>query len=270
MNILIPIFFLSLLIAILLGAHWFLYFSFINFFSLSGNSQKILIGFFIFLGLSFIISSFLSHWNDNIFTRAYYFLSGVWLGILNNFVLSAILIWIIILIARFFNLNLNSAILASPILVIAFFLSIYGVWNALNPAIKNISVSIPNLPAQWQGKKIIQISDVHLGHIHRKKFLAKIVEKINGEKPEIVVITGDLFDGMDGNLAPIIKPLEDIQTKQGVFFVTGNHETYLGLENTFRILENSQIKITCRKCGRIYLFDPKTKKYQRAPLTRST
>ncbi|OGG21135.1 hypothetical protein A3D03_05810 [Candidatus Gottesmanbacteria bacterium RIFCSPHIGHO2_02_FULL_40_13] len=34
--------------------------------------------------------------------------------------------------------------------------------------------------------------------------------------------------------------------------------------------KNSQIKITCRKCGRIYLFDPKTKKYQRAPLTRST
>ncbi|MDO9231176.1 MAG: metallophosphoesterase [bacterium] len=243
MNILIPIFFLSLLVAILLGAHWFLYFSFINFFSLSGNSQKILVVFFIFLGISFILSSVLSHWNDNIFTRTYYFLSGVWLGILNNFVLSAILIWLIILIGRFFHLDLNPALLASPIFVIAFFLSIYGVWNALNPAIKNISVSIPNLPAQWQGKKIIQLSDVHLGHIYREKFIEKIVEKINSEKPEIVVITGDLFDGMDGNLAPIIKPLEDIQTKQGVFFVTGNHETYLGLENTFRMLENSQIKI---------------------------
>ena len=69
------------------------------------------------------------------------------------------------------------------------------------------------------------------------------MEKLNNEKPEMVLITGDLFDGMDGNLAPIIKPLEDIQTKQGVFFVTGNHETYLGLENTFTTLKNSQLKI---------------------------
>lgn len=243
MNILIPIFFLSLLVAILLGAHWFLCFSFISFFSLSGSSQKIILGFFIFLGISFILSSILAHWNDNIFFRTYYFFSGVWLGILNNFVLSAILIWLIILIGRFFNLNLNPTILASPIFVIAFFLSIYGVWNALNPEIKNISVSIPNLPAEWHDKKIIQLSDVHLGHIYREKYIERIVEKINSEKTEMVLITGDLFDGMDGNLAPIIKPLEDIQTKQGVFFVTGNHETYLGLENTFTALKNSQLKI---------------------------
>jgi len=242
MNILIPIFFLSLLVAILLGAHWFLYFSFINFFSFNGNSQKILLGFLIFLGLSFIVSSILSHWNDNIFTRAYYFFSGVWLGVLNNFVLSAILIWLIILLGRFFHLNLNPAILASPIFVIAFFLSIYGVWNALNPEIKNISVSIPNLPKSWQGKKIIQLSDVHLGHIYREKFIEKIVAKVNKEKPEIVVITGDLFDGMDGNLSSLTKPLDNIQTKKGVFFVTGNHETYLGLENTFTALKNSPIK----------------------------
>ncbi|MFA6159717.1 MAG: metallophosphoesterase [Parcubacteria group bacterium] len=243
MNILIPIFFLSLLVAILLGAHWFLYFSFISFFSLSGNSQKILLGFLIFFGISFILSSILAHWNDNIFFRAYYFLSGAWLGILNNFVLATILIWLIILIARFFNLNLNPVILASPIFVIAFFLSIYGVWNALNPEIKNISVSIPNLPEVWKGKKIIQLSDVHLGHIYREKYIKRIVEKLNNEKPEMVLITGDLFDGMDGNLAPTIKPLENIKTKQGTFFVIGNHETYLGIDNVFRELKNISIKI---------------------------
>lgn len=243
MNILIPIFFLSLLVAILLGAHWFVYFSTVSFFSVGGNSQKILLGFLIFFGISFILSSILAHWNDNIFFRTYYFLSGAWLGILNNFVLSLILIWLIILLGKFFNLNLNPALLASPILIIAFFLSLYGVWNALNPEIKNISVSIPNLPAQWQDKKIIQLSDVHLGHIYREKYIERIVEKLNKEKPEMVLITGDLFDGMNGNLAPIVKPLENINTPKGIFFIIGNHETYLGLDNVFKELKNTQIKI---------------------------
>ncbi len=36
------------------------------------------------------------------------------------------------------------------------------------------------------------------------------------------------------------------------------------------IEKNNQEKIICRKCGRIFLFDPKTKKYQRAPLSRAT
>ena len=243
MNILIPIFFLSVLIAILLGAHWFLYFSLVSFFDISNGLQKSLILLLIFLGISFVISSLLSHWNDNIFSRAYYFLSGVWLGILNNFVLSAILIWLIILIAKSFKLDLNPTLLASPIFLIAFFLSLYGVWNAFNPEIKNISVAIPNLPVEWQGKKIVQLSDVHLGHIYRENFIKKIVDKVNSIKPEIVVITGDLFDGMDGNLGPIIKPLENIQTKQGTFFVIGNHETYLGLDNVFRELKNTRIKI---------------------------
>ena len=193
--------------------------------------------------MSFIFSSLISHWSDNFLTRGYYLISGAWLGILNNFVLASILIWIIILTSRFFNLSLDLKIIASPIFIIAFFLSIYGIWNAFNPVIKNISVSIPNLPIEWKNKKIIQISDIHLGHIYRKDFLQKIVGKINNERPEMVLITGDLFDGMDGNLTSIISPLENIKTKKGIFFVTGNHETYLGLENTFQTLKNSQLKI---------------------------
>ncbi|MFZ2975380.1 MAG: metallophosphoesterase [Candidatus Moraniibacteriota bacterium] len=185
----------------------------------------------------------MAHWNDNIFFRTYYFLSGAWLGILNNLVLSLILIWLIILLGKFFHLDLNPTLLASPILIIAFFLSLYGVWNALNPEIKNISVSIPNLPETWKGKKIIQLSDVHLGHIYREKYIKRIVGKINNEKPEMVLITGDLFDGMDGNLAPIIKPLEGIHASKGTFFVIGNHETYLGLDNVFRELKNIPLKI---------------------------
>jgi hypothetical protein len=243
MNILIPIFFLILFVTILFGGHWWLYFSLTNFFNITNSSQKILLGTLIFLGLSFVFSSLLAHWSENVFTRIYYLLSGIWLGILNNLILALILIWLIILAGKFFSLPLDNAVIALPILVVSLIISIYGVWNAFNPVIRNIEVTIPNLPKEWQGKKIIQLSDVHLGHIYREKFIKKVVEKVNSQNSEMVLITGDLFDGMDGNLAPIVKPLENIRAKAGAFFVIGNHETYLGLDSVFRELQNTPIKI---------------------------
>jgi uncharacterized protein len=243
MSIFPMILFLFIFVAILFGAHWFLYFSVVNFFNLSGNLQKILIGLLAFLGLSFITASFLSRWSENIMTRGYYFLSGIWLGLLNNLFWAAIIIWLIILISRFFNININSALLAFFFFSAAILISIYGIWNALRPQLKNITVNIPNLPPAWQGKKIIQLSDVHLGQINRANFMENIAEKINSVHPEIILITGDLFDGMDGDLSSFIKPLEDINAPRGTFFITGNHETYLGLNNVFATLKNTQIKI---------------------------
>jgi uncharacterized protein len=243
MSILPIILFLFILIAILFGAHWFLYFSLVNFFNISEGSQKILIGFLIFLGLSFIISSFLSRISENIFTRGYYSLSGIWLGVLNNLFWATILVWLIILAGRFLNWPINSVVLASILFTAAIFISIYGIWNAMHPQLKNITVSISNLPASWKGKKIIQLSDVHLGQINRENFLDSIVQKINSVHPEMILITGDLFDGMDGDLSSFIKPLENIQAPEGTFFITGNHETYLGLDNVFRTLKNTSIKI---------------------------
>jgi hypothetical protein len=109
--------------------------------------------------------------------------------------------------------------------------------------LKNIDVKIKNLPARWKNKKIIQISDVHLGQVNQKEFLEKIVSKINLVSPEMVLITGDLFDGMDGILASVLQPLKKIDPPKGIFFITGNHETYLGLNNIFKEIKKTPIKV---------------------------
>lgn len=84
----------------------------------------------------------------------------------------------------------------------------------------------------------MQISDVHLGHIIRADFLTRVVSQINEIKPEAVVITGDLYDGMDGFLEHLIDPMGKLQASKGIYYVTGNHETYLGVARTFESLEN--------------------------------
>ncbi len=236
------VFFLLSFLTILLGAHSIVYVSFIHFFSITDITQKyILACILIFLSMSFFLSSVLAHLYENIFTRALYFLSGFWLGLLVNSMLALIAVWLILWINRYANLGVDKGLLGLFFFGLALFVSLYGVWNAFHPVVKHISVRIPGIPDVWKGKTIVQLSDVHLGHIYQAGFLKDVVEKVNTLHPKIVVITGDLFDGMDGHLDSLVQPLDSIETENGIFFVSGNHETYLGVEKSLAVLRKTKV-----------------------------
>ncbi len=235
---------LALFIFFLFGSHYLLYFSLVKIFSIANPAHKIILLSVIFiLAVSFILSSILAHWRENFFTRAFYFVSSFWQGFVVNLLIAAVLVWLFVWLARVVNINISSIILGITFFSLAVIFSSLGYLNAMHPVIKNISVNIPNLPEAWHGKKIVQLSDVHLGHIYRKEFMQLVVKKVNAIKPEIVVITGDLFDGMDGEINLPVQPLNNLKTEKGTFFVTGNHETYLGVEKIFATLEKNKIRI---------------------------
>lgn len=89
----------------------------------------------------------------------------------------------------------------------------------------------------------MHITDVHLGHILRQKYLQGVVDIVNRQNPVAVFITGDLFDGMDGNLEHLVDPLNNVKAKHGIFYVTGNHETYLGIERSLASLRETKARI---------------------------
>lgn len=138
---------------------------------------------------------------------------------------------------------------------IAFLLAIgwsgYGLWNAFNPRIKQIEVKIAGLPPEWRGKTIVQLSDIHLGPVQQAAFMQKIVEKTNAVHPDLVVITGDLFNGADGDLESFLSPVSGLQAPKGIFFVTGNHELFLGLEKAYSLLAKTRITVLKNQCVNI-------------------
>lgn len=236
--------FLAMFIGILLGAHALLGVAIIHFFALtSTRDHSVVMAVLFFLSLSFFLASTLAHWEDTLFTRSLYFISGLWLGFLVNLLLASLVTWCIISTATFFGVHgITPSILATIIFSIAIALSSYGSWNAFHPRVTEVTVHIPYLPEQWKGKKIVQLSDIHLGHIYRERFLQSIVDQTNSLHPDVVVITGDLFDGMDGNLETLAAPLQSLQSVWGTFFVTGNHETYLGIDNTVHALRDTTVR----------------------------
>lgn len=227
-------------LSLLFGAHFLLYYTGVHFFGVtSPKARWIILSVLAFLSVSFFLVSTLAHYQENFFSVVAYSLSGFWLGLFTNLFLTSLLLWIFHpLVIRW-----NAPLTAGAFFLIAFLFSLYGTWNAYHPIVKNVTVPIANLPESWQGKKIVQISDIHLGHLYRADFAQKLANQINALNPDVVFITGDLFDGMDGNLLDFVKPLGEIKAKQGIFFVTGNHETYLGVEKTFAILKQTKINI---------------------------
>lgn len=231
-------------LAILLGAHYFLYRTLMRFFHFSKPIfKRIFFVLILLLSLGFIAASIIVHFNEGFWTKFLYLISAIWLGLFVNLFLACCLIWLIVGVARLFKVRVVFSIVSFIIFVLAISYSVYGSWNAFHPIIKNISVEIKNLPEQWNGKTIIQLSDVHLGHIHGLDFLDDIVSKTNALNPDLILITGDLFDGMDGDLSYFVNSLKKFQPKDGVFFVIGNHETYLGLEGSLSVLEKAGIKV---------------------------
>jgi predicted MPP superfamily phosphohydrolase len=113
-------------------------------------------------------------------------------------------------------------------------LSAIGVRSALGPVqIKELEVRLRGLPQELAGFRLVQISDVHVGALLRKDWVSHVVDRIRALSPDLVAITGDLVDGSVAELRDHVAPLSRIEAKHGVFFTTGNHEYYSGVEDWY-------------------------------------
>jgi hypothetical protein len=99
------------------------------------------------------------------------------------------------------------------------------------------------LSSYWQGKTVVQISDIHLGGVYGLGFLNQQIATINSLKPDLIVITGDLFDGTENRLNTFGPELVKLKATKGVIFVPGNHDTYLGLDKIESVLRAANIRM---------------------------
>ncbi|MFE6663185.1 metallophosphoesterase [Streptomyces sp. NPDC057697] len=128
----------------------------------------------------------------------------------------------------------------------------YGTYGVLRgPRVKRITVPLAKLPRSAHGFRIAVVSDIHLGPILGRAHTQRIVDTINRTQPDLVAVVGDLVDGTVADLGPAAEPLARLRSRQGSFFVTGNHEYYSGAaewvdqvrELGLHPLENARVEI---------------------------
>jgi predicted MPP superfamily phosphohydrolase len=109
--------------------------------------------------------------------------------------------------------------------------------------VKEVGVKLPRLPKALDGLTLVQLSDVHVGPTIGRRFIEGIVEKTNRQKPDAVVITGDLVDGSVDDLREQVAPLAKLAARYGVYFITGNHEYYSGVREWTDELRRMGIRV---------------------------
>jgi predicted MPP superfamily phosphohydrolase len=119
-------------------------------------------------------------------------------------------------------------------------------------AVKPVEVAVAGLPPAFAGFRIVQLTDVHVGPTIGREFIDHLVERTNALEPDIVAITGDLVDGSVAALGAFLEPLQGLQARHGVFFVTGNHEYFSGADEWIAhlralgvtVLRNERVTLT--------------------------
>ena len=241
--IVIPVFILIAL-SILLFSHYFIYISLTYFFGIAEPAGRAALAGILFLfPASFIASSIVAHQTDSFFCRALYFCSATWLGVALTLIVALALAWGAWGTTKLFTSSPAPAIFGWAAVALACLYSAYGIWNAYHPRVQHLTVRIKNLPPAWRGRKVVQLSDMHLGYVLRAGFASRLVGMANAESPDVVAITGDLFDGADGKLEELVAPLNALQAPLGIYFVTGNHEIYLGVERSYAALRTTPVRI---------------------------
>jgi hypothetical protein len=231
---------MALVIAALLGVLLLLnYYPFRRIAVLFGLARPLpLAGLFIIMALSFPAAMLLARRVDGPAISALYIVSAIWLGL------------VFFGCAVFAALHLMQGLLQllghplSPRLVgwlslgLTLAGGLYGVINAVAVRTTRVTIKLAGLE---RPARIVQISDVHLGAVYGPGFLSKLVERTNAMRPDLVAVTGDLFDGSGKLDYAMVRPLEGLAAP--AFFVTGNHENYEGADECAALVSRAGVRV---------------------------
>ena len=179
------------------------------------------------LTLSFIAALSLESTIGNRLTGLFFTLAMVWLG------LCWMLLWILLsqqILALV--IPVPQRVWAMAVCGLACGLALYAVLNAHTVTVRR--ERIPHLPL-----KVAQLSDIHIGSIGPGG-LDDIIGTTNALKPDVILITGDLFDNANSKTRAIAAQLNTLAAP--VFFTSGNHEDYTGLDNVRQMLAATQVR----------------------------
>ena len=98
------------------------------------------------------------------------------------------------------------------------------------PYLTVTEVPLARLPATMDGLRVVQLSDVHVAGLLKRDYVERVVALAMAQKPDVVVLTGDLVDGDVPELEADIAPLGALKAPLGTYVITGNHEYYSGAD----------------------------------------
>jgi predicted MPP superfamily phosphohydrolase len=216
--------------------------------------RGIFIAAYIFLSLSFIAGRFLERaWLSPV-SEALVWTGSYWFGAMLYFFLAVLffdLLRLINFVVPFFpaiitqNYQQAKFFIGAGSVILVMLVLLGGHINAANPVIRPLDVQIRKKVSGNAEIRIVAASDIHLGTIIGRARFDRIVEKINGLSPDLVLLPGDI---VDEDIGPVIREnlgeaLRSIRAKYGVLAITGNHEYIGGADEACRYMAEHGVTV---------------------------
>ncbi len=135
-----------------------------------------------------------------------------------------------------------------------FVAGVYGLfYGRLNLEVVPQTIRLPRLPRAFEGFRICQLSDIHIGPFMTAEQIRKYAAIANAQKADMIVLTGDFVTFDPGTQGPVVDALRGLRAPMGVYGSLGNHDAWARVEDSItelfrqagiRILRGANVAIT--------------------------
>jgi len=248
--------FISVAVSIVAAIHYFFWTRIVRDTNMPAPYRTLTTALLVGLGASLPLGMILSHVLPQNLRATVAWPVFVWMGVM-------FILFVLLLIAEFLKIPLWSwgrlfgggslhhdrreffaRLLGGSAGALAGGLGSYAVHEALSSLhVREVQVKLDRLPAARRGTTIAQITDLHLGPTIGRAYCQEVVDRINARNPDVIAITGDLVDGSVDDLRDAAAPLGTLKARHGVYFVTGNHEYYSGVDPWIAELQRLGVRV---------------------------
>ncbi|KQN71025.1 metallophosphoesterase [Sphingomonas sp. Leaf62] len=115
--------------------------------------------------------------------------------------------------------------------------SAIAVANAVRvPPIRDVDVQVAGLPPQFEGYRILQLTDLHISKLFPGAWASAVVTRANAAGSDVIVVTGDFIDSSVDMRRKDVEPLRALRAPDGVWAIPGNHEYFFDYDAWMRHL----------------------------------
>ncbi len=229
------ILFLSVFLTIYLGTHYYVYVRIAGGLMLPAMARTLLKLAFLAGASSFFISEILIRRTSSPLLRPVSEAGMIWLGVIAIALTVFVARDILSLLIRTPDFRSRSTAVSCLVIALICVFSIINV--ARGWTIRAITLHVPGLPTQLDGFSIVQLSDVHINSMTPPGTIEKLVSDTKQLSPDLIVITGDLIDADICGFPKLCSSLSALSAPFGIYAVSGNHESYAGMDIFHRACE---------------------------------
>ena len=121
--------------------------------------------------------------------------------------------------------------LAAVMFLVAATVLLLGYLGSGKLIVRKVETAVPGLGPEFEGLRIVQLSDLHVGPHTSRRFLERVVQTARALDPDLIAVTGDLIDDRSEDVDAYARALGGLQAPLGVYMIPGNHDVYAGWDD---------------------------------------